>query len=632
MTSVRQGIEVELKYRVRDAEAAARLGALRTLGGLRVAGRPRQVQIEDRYLDTADAALARAGYAVRLRRGPRMTILSVKASSEAASALHRREELEGPADLSLDPHAWPSSAARSLVLEHAGEAPLLETITIRQLRHARTFAGDALEVELSVDDVEVVAGGRVIDRFLELEAELKSGDERGLADIAAILAADDALEPVTTSKLDRAIGALARGGRPARARSRAAAAAAVSGASASVAAAGSGAAWSAAVASVAAAGSGAAATGAAASGASSASQPSSAAPAQPSAPPPTPTSESAPSPEPDPVPPVAPEPEQPADAVASPVLAVGKTPGVTRDDLLAEAGRKVLRFHLARMLAREEGTRTGERIEDLHGMRVATRRMRAAWRVFGDGFRLDRTRRMRRRLRDVAARLGAVRDLDVLIEAAKAHQATLPDGQAAAFDPLIRAWAENREIARQLMVRELDSDGYARLVEEYRIFVTSEGAAVLAPASPVSPHRVRDTAGSRIWLAYEQVRGYESVLRWADLETIHQLRIAGKWLRYTLEFFREALGPEVDQLVPRVVALQDHLGWLHDADVTIALTRQFLVSNAGRLTTDQTEVIAAYLEGRERELERLRRTIGTPWRGVHGVAFRRLLGRAVSGL
>ncbi len=628
MTSVRNGIEVELKYRVRDQEAAARLGALRTLGGLRVAGRPRQVQVEDRYLDTADGALARAGYAVRLRRGPRMTILSVKASNEAGSALHRREELEGPADLSLDPHAWPSSAARSLVLEHAGDAPLIETVTIRQLRHARTFAGDALEVELSVDDVEVVAGGRMIDRFLELEVEVKSGDEHGLAAIAAALEADAALEPVTTSKLDRALAAVARGGRPARSRSRAAAAASPGATTSRAAASASGAAAPGAPTSDAAASG--AASGAGVSGAASGALPSTADRA-PSPTPPAPLPDGAPDDGPAPERPAAPAPERPGDTVA-PALVVGKTPGVTRDDLLAEAGRKVLRFHLARMLAREEGTRTGLRIEDLHGMRVATRRMRAAWRVFGDGFRLDRTRRMRRRLRDVAARLGAVRDLDVLIQAAQAHRATLPDDQAAAFDPLVRAWAENREIARQLMVRELDSGGYTRLVEEYRIFVTSEGAAVLAPASPVSPHRVRDTAGSRIWLAYEQVRGYESVLRWADIETIHQLRIAGKWLRYTLEFFREALGPEVDQLVPRIVALQDHLGWLHDADVTIALTRQFLVSNAGRLAPGETEVIAAYLEGRERELERLRRTIGTPWRGVDGVAFRRLLGRAVSGL
>jgi len=148
----------------------------------------------------------------------------------------------------------------------------------------------------------------------------------------------------------------------------------------------------------------------------------------------------------------------------------------------------------------------------------------------------------------------------------------------------------------------------------------------------VAPHRVRDTAGSRIWLAYEQVRAYEAVLRWADIETVHQLRIAAKWLRYTLEFFREALGPEADLLIPRVVALQDHLGLLHDADVAIALTRQFLVSNAGTLSRGGTQAIAAYLALQERELARLRRTMGVPWRGVSGPTFRRLLGRAVAAL
>ena len=60
-------------------------------------------------------------------------------------------------------------------------------------------------------------------------------------------------------------------------------------------------------------------------------------------------------------------------------------------------------------------------------MRVATRRMRAAWRVFGDAYRPGRTRRYRRDLRDVAARLGAVRDLDVLIEGLRAYQATVPE-------------------------------------------------------------------------------------------------------------------------------------------------------------------------------------------------------------
>ena len=92
------------------------------------------------------------------------------------------------------------------------------------------------------------------------------------------------------------------------------------------------------------------------------------------------------------------------------------------------------------MLAKEAGTRSGEQIEDLHGMRVATRRMRAAWRVFGDGFRPGRTSSLRDRLRVVAGRLGAVRDLDVLLEAAATHQAGLPPADAAAFEPLVAAW------------------------------------------------------------------------------------------------------------------------------------------------------------------------------------------------
>ena len=107
-------------------------------------------------------------------------------------------------------------------------------------------------------------------------------------------------------------------------------------------------------------------------------------------------------------------------AASQPRILVAKTPGVLAEDHLAEAGRKVLRFHLARMIAREAGTRTGKDAEDLHAMRVATRRQRAAWRVFGEAFDADRTNRYRRRLKAVAADLGAVRDLDVLIEAAEA--------------------------------------------------------------------------------------------------------------------------------------------------------------------------------------------------------------------
>ena len=150
--------------------------------------------------------------------------------------------------------------------------------------------------------------------------------------------------------------------------------------------------------------------------------------------------------------------------------------------------------------------------------------------------------------------------------------------------------------------------------------------------SAASPHRVRDTAPSRIWAAYEQVRAYEPVLRWADTPTLHELRIASKWLRYSLEFVQEALGDDSAPLIAKVTDLQDHLGLLNDADVATSMTRTFLVDHSGSLSSAESAAIGRFLVHREREIARLRRSIGAPWRGVAGLRFRRTLGRVVAGL
>jgi CHAD domain-containing protein len=251
--------------------------------------------------------------------------------------------------------------------------------------------------------------------------------------------------------------------------------------------------------------------------------------------------------------------------------------------------------------------------------------------VFGEAFRPGRTKGHRGRLREVAARLGTVRDLDVLIENADAYRADLPVAEQRALEPLLAGWRDHREDARRLLIRELDSDGYRRWLDDYAEFVRHEGLAV-RPVIATEPHRVRDTAASRIQAAYEQVRAYEPVLRWADVETLHELRIAGKWLRYSLEFVREALGPEAANLIARVTALQDHLGLLNDADVASRLARDFLVERAGDVSDAESSAIGRYLVNREKEIARLRRTVGRPWRGVAGLAFRRALGRTLAGL
>jgi CHAD domain-containing protein len=262
-------------------------------------------------------------------------------------------------------------------------------------------------------------------------------------------------------------------------------------------------------------------------------------------------------------------------------------------------------------------------------MRVATRRMRAAWRVFGDAYRPDRTKAYRSRLRELAGLLGAVRDLDVLIEATEVYAKAIGAPDRAGLEPLLASWRAERDEARQRLLAKLDSKGYRRFVDEYIDFVSNPGRESIAVETTL-PHRVRDTAASRIWEAYEHVRAYEAVLRWADVPTLHQLRIAAKRLRYTLEFVREPLGPDATPLIGRVVNLQDHLGFMNDAEVAATMARTFLVEHGNELTEAQAQATGRYLVSREREVARLKRTVGTAWRGVAGVSFRRALGRTVA--
>lgn len=530
-------IEVELKYRVADAEVADRLLAGDDLYGLTARGPVAEVNHEDRYFDTEDRALATAGYAARLRATDSDTLLSIKALNRATGAVHHREELEGPASTDLDLEGWPPSDARALVLELAGNAPLRELVRLRQTRRRRDFGSDGTSVELSLDDVEVVLDGRVVDRFRELEIELTSGDERDLGRITTTLDQAGGLSAARTSKLEAALAAI---GAP---RS---------------------------------------------------------------------------------------EPAGDQSMGRPPRLAMPKSPGVVAEDSLAEAGRKILRFHLARMVAREKGTRSGKDPEDLHAMRVATRRMRAAWRIFGDAYPTRGTRRIRRSLREIAGHLGAVRDLDVLIDGGRAYARQLSESERAGLAPLFEDWQRRRDDERQALIRELDGDAYRRLVDDLTAFVEVRTDA--RSVDPRLPHLVRDTAPALIWATYQAVRAYEAVLRWADVQTLHALRIDAKRLRYSLEFFREALAPEAGELIERTVALQDHLGLLHDADVAAHLAREYLVDRATELKPGEVTAIGRYLVHCEREVRRLSRTVGHPWRGVQGITFRRRLGRVLARL
>ena len=311
-----------------------------------------------------------------------------------------------------------------------------------------------------------------------------------------------------------------------------------------------------------------------------------------------------------------------------------KALGVRADEPMAEAGRKILRFHFERMLSNEDDTRKGEDIEALHHMRVATRRQRAAFRIVAPCFKRKSVGAFRDELRALADRLGAVRDLDVLIESAEGYRSSLRREAAAAFTPLVEEWQGRRDDARHALLRHLDSDEYRDFTERYREFLSSPGTGVKGGADPTPhPQQVRHVLPAEVWEHYGRVRAYEAVMTWASIETIHSLRIEAKRLRYLLEFFAEVLGSGLSGAVESLVRLQDHIGELHDADVTIGLLRDFLMRHAQAAANPAVgDAVGRYLKLTEIRLRDLQRTLKKPWKRVAGQRLRATLARGVARL
>jgi CHAD domain-containing protein len=324
-------------------------------------------------------------------------------------------------------------------------------------------------------------------------------------------------------------------------------------------------------------------------------------------------------------------------------------PGLEADDSMAQAACKTLYFHFQRMLYHEPGTRLGEHIEELHDMRVATRRMRAALPVFGDYLDMDHMRPFVKGLRRTGRALGAVRDLDVFWEKTQVYLDGLSPEQQSGLHPLWVVWEAERERARERMLAYLDSDRYARFAQRFNEFLQTPGAGalpVLTEEGEPLPHRLRHVVPVAVYQRLAAVRAYDEWVTGPDvpLERLHQLRIAAKGLRYTMEYFREVLGPEAKSAIDEVKELQDHLGDLQDAVVASNLLRDFLtwgtwghreLEGKGVVLPTQPIVapgVAAYLTARQVELQHVLDTFPQVWSRIQNSQFTQLVAAALAPL
>ncbi|MGD1992386.1 MAG: CHAD domain-containing protein [Anaerolineae bacterium] len=316
-------------------------------------------------------------------------------------------------------------------------------------------------------------------------------------------------------------------------------------------------------------------------------------------------------------------------------------PGLELDDSMAEAARKILRCQFERMLQHEPGTRAGEDIEELHDMRVATRRMRAAFRVFGEY--LD-PKPVIEGLQLTGRKLGAVRDLDVFWEKTQHYIETLPPTLRDGLAPLQVAWAAEHSKARAKLLDYLDSDGYGRFKARFERYLKVRHEVIgprLNRKGEAVPHRLRHVAPLVIHQRVVAVQAYEEWVEQPDVPParLHRLRIAAKRLRYALEFFQEILPPQAGDLVEELKALQDHLGVHQDAVVAIGLLLGFLKQGTwGDVAEGRPEQpivapgVEAYLAVQEAELERQQETFPPVWSTFQSPATKKLIASVVAPL
>lgn len=145
-------------------------------------------------------------------------------------------------------------------------------------------------------------------------------------------------------------------------------------------------------------------------------------------------------------------------------------PGLGRDATFRDAAGRVVLTRWREMMSYRDGTLAGEDIEELHAMRVSSRRLRAAMDAFAGAFPERSFRAHLRVVKEITDTLGAARDLDVAVDGLEVVVGEFsPDArpgiEALAAEYRAQRAAEAIHIAA--LFGRLDDEGFARRFERW---------------------------------------------------------------------------------------------------------------------------------------------------------------------
>ena len=255
------------------------------------------------------------------------------------------------------------------------------------------------------------------------------------------------------------------------------------------------------------------------------------------------------------------------EASAPPEVSIAPLPRHPKvADVLGHAfGRSVVQI-----LAHDPGVRVGGDPEDLHQLRVATRRLRSDLRTFSEFVDPDLSERIGPDLRWVADQTNRLRDLDVMAEWLAQRAAQLPAEDQPALETLLQHCDAQRGAAHASVLRSLGSARYLNMIDNLlRLLDTPK------QINRKHEHRARKRLVRQTRRRWKSLDAQMQAL--GDHPTdddLHRARITTKRCRAAVEATAPLVSSKTNRLARSLAELQDVLGAVHDATQIEAWLRQ----------------------------------------------------------
>ncbi len=262
-------------------------------------------------------------------------------------------------------------------------------------------------------------------------------------------------------------------------------------------------------------------------------------------------------------------------------------------------------------------------IEDIHDLRVASRRIRTCLNIFSDYFPEKKSKTWTRDLKTITKAYGAVRDLDVQIDLVNKIYSQIKDPKKKSGLRRIRLRLRQQREKKQAKTTKVTNEIIkSPILAEMKGWCEQYNNPTLENNQEI---------GTLFQLGYMNIQNHLDELLFYEVfifdplrvKELHQMRIAAKKLRYSLEIFSRLYQQKTDFALNIARQAQEYLGQIHDADVWISYLPEFMESEKNRIkqfygyTSPFSRLkpgIEYLLENRQKERRKLHQKFLENWR------------------